>query len=84
MTRTLGSCFFLHVSKGQEVENYMCYVATREIAVTSKQDIPGYSGFYPRINGYIVNCIRKNTKVAENFVLRCLLHPIQRKSGMCY
>lgn len=50
----------------------MCYVATREIAVTSKQDIPGYSGFYPRINGYIVNCIRKNTKVARNFVLRCL------------
>jgi len=46
----------------------MCYVATREIAVTSKQDIPGYSGFYPRINGYIVNCIRKNTKVARNFI----------------
>lgn len=40
--------------------------------VTQKPDIPGYSGFYPRINGYIVNCIRKNTKVAENFVLRCL------------
>lgn len=38
--------------------------------VTQKPDIPGYSG--PRINGYIVNCIRKNTKVAENFVLRCL------------
>lgn len=54
---------------------FMCYV-------TREPDIPGYSGFYPRINGYIVNCIRKNTKVAENFVLRCLLHPIQRKSGM--
>lgn len=49
----------------------MCYVATCEIAVTSKQDIPGYSGFYPRINGYIVNCTRFCTKVAENFVLRC-------------
>ena len=47
---------------------FMRYVATREIAVTSKQDIPGYSGFYTRINGYIVNCIQKNTKVARNLI----------------
>lgn len=51
----------------------MCYV-------TRKPDIPGYSGFYPRINGYIVNCTRFCTKVAENFVLRCFEHPIQRRS----
>lgn len=31
-----------------------------------------FGRFSPRINGYIVNCIQKNTKVAENFVLRCL------------
>lgn len=46
----------------------MCYVATREIAVTSKQDIPGYSGFHPRINGYIANCTRFCTKVAKNLI----------------
>lgn len=40
----------------------MCYV-------TRKPDIPGYSGFYPRINGYIVNCTRFCTKVAKNFIL---------------
>ena len=39
----------------------MCYVTKNQI----------YQVIRPRINGYIVNCIRKNTKVAENFVLRC-------------
>lgn len=62
-TQTSASVFFAIGQIGQEVE-IMCYV-------TREPDIPGYSGFYPRINGYIVNCIRKNTKVAENFVLRC-------------
>lgn len=42
------------------------------VIATQKPDIPGYSGFYPRINGYIVNCTRFCTKVAKNFVLRCL------------
>lgn len=53
---------------------FMCYV-------TREPDIPGYSGFYPRINGYIANCTQFCTKVAENFVLDALQHPIQRKSG---
>jgi hypothetical protein len=51
---------------------FMRYVATREIAVTSKQDIPGYSGFYPRINGYIVNCIRKKYKSSRKFCFKML------------
>lgn len=64
---------------------FMRYVATREIAVTSKQDIPGYSGFYPRINGYIANCTRFCTKVARNFILRCLCC-IRSREGLecCY
>lgn len=49
----------------------MCYVvALRNMhTVTQRPDIPGYSGFYPRINGYIVNCTRFCTKVAKNFIL---------------
>lgn len=39
------------------------------VIATQKPDIPGYSGFYPRINGYIVNCTRFCTKVAKNFIL---------------
>lgn len=31
-----------------------------------------YQVIRPRINGYIVNCTRFCTKVARNFVLRCL------------
>lgn len=38
------------------------------VIATQKPDIPGYSGFYPRINGYIVNCIWKNTKVARDLI----------------
>lgn len=40
----------------------------RCIPLLKDQDIPGYSGFYPRINGYIVNCTRFCTKVARNFI----------------
>lgn len=60
----------------------MCYVvALRNMhTVTQRPDIPGYSGFYPRINGYIVNCTRFCTKVARNFVLRC--SDIQSRDGL--
>lgn len=60
-TQTSAPVFFCNRTIGQEVE-IMCYV-------TREPDIPGYSGFYPRINGYITNCTRFCTKVARNFIL---------------
>lgn len=59
-TQTSAPVFFCNRAIGQEVE-IMCYV-------TREPDIPGYSGFYPRINGYIANCTQFCTKVAKNLI----------------
>lgn len=73
--------FFLHVGKGQEVENYMCYVATRKIAVTSKQDIPGYSMDLSTNKRVYRKLYSKKYKSSQKLCFKMFRH-IQSRDGL--
>ena len=63
----------------------MCYVATREIAVTSKQDIPGYSmdlSTNKRVYPHLYTILYKSSQ--KFYSKMPLLHPIQRRSENVY